>query len=161
MHLLEPKKILSEMGLSAYDPRTNHEKAEMGPTKWAFDFLGCQLRLGMISPTKQAKDRLLNSIEATLRRSILSMNPSGNETNKVLNLIETLRDVNNVLKGWGHQYSFCNNRELFKQMDLSISVSIERYLKQYSEREDLFRKSGRYEEWRRILGIHATHNARM
>ncbi len=148
------QRILSEMGLSAYDPRTNHLKAEIGLTRRALNFLGCQLRLGMISPSKQAKDRLLISIKTTLHRSIQSMNPSGNVTDKVLNLVETLRDVNNVLTGWGHQYSFCNDRELFKQMDVSISIFIEGYLKEYRARNDLFKKSGRHEESRRILGVH-------
>jgi RNA-directed DNA polymerase len=56
------QKTLEKLGLTVYDPFADSDKAKMGPVESGFEFLGCRIRPGMISPSKAAKHRLLGKV---------------------------------------------------------------------------------------------------
>ena len=145
---------LSRLGLIAYDPAKNPEKAEAGEFKSGLQFLGCEIRPGFVRPSKGSRKRLLDSIEALFAKSASSMAEPHRLADAKLSLVETLRKANNVIKGWGNQYAFCNDRELMGALDSKINPLIDRYLDSYIKRRDGTDKANYNKERRRLMGIH-------
>lgn len=48
-------RILATHGLTAYDPKLASDKADMGEVRNGFEFLGCNIRPGMISPAGKSR----------------------------------------------------------------------------------------------------------
>jgi len=49
-----------------------------------------------------------------------------------MTFIETLENCGNVLRGWGSQYSFCNDYGLTKKLDEKVDSIIRNYISYYS-----------------------------
>ncbi|KAF0191300.1 MAG: RNA-directed DNA polymerase [Gammaproteobacteria bacterium] len=147
-------KLLNSHGLTAYDPKTNNDKAELGKTSGMFTFLGCDIRPGMIRPNKKSKRRLIDNIDQVFGESIALMRDPVNLIAAHRTVAETLSDVSNILQGWGNQYSFCNDAIFMRQIDETVDKKIATYLSKYSNRKDEFEKSGQPENTRRLLGVH-------
>ena len=64
------KAILKRKNLSAYSPDIDHDKASKGHVGAGFEFLGCHIRPNLIQPSRQARKRLLESIQAEANRAI-------------------------------------------------------------------------------------------
>lgn len=65
-------------------------------------------------------------------------------------LVATLRAIDNKTRGWGNQYSFCNEGSIWGAIDEEINELLRSYLGSYSDiRNKLDKKSKR-----RLLGIH-------
>lgn len=47
------------------------------------------------------------------------------------NYINTLVKVNNILKGWGGAFSFCNDKAYFRNIDREVMERIFSYHKEY------------------------------
>ena len=65
-------------------------------------------------------------------------------------LIETLLHVSKILRGWGDQYSFCNDGDAFLVLQRRISERINQYL-------DFYRKTCHFSDLNltfRSLGVH-------
>ena len=73
------------------------------------------------------------------------------EENRTDNLLRTLRDVSNILKGWGNSYQFCNNKNLFEELDLQVDKKISEFFDHY---DGVKRTLSSSEDKRRLLGIH-------
>ncbi len=69
-----------------------------------------------------------------------------------LTAVETLADVGNILKGWGNQYAFCNDREVLKSIDSQINREIENYWKAVTRRYGKFVANKDLSSSRRLLG---------
>lgn len=147
-------KLLSKHGLTAYDPAIYSDKAERGKTSNMFTFLGCDIRPGMIRPNKKSQRRLIENIEKAFSKSVSLMRTPERMVAARRNVVETLRDVSNMLQGWGNQYSFCNDVNLMREIDETIDKGIAVYLGKYSDRKKEFEKDGRPENRRRLLGVH-------
>lgn len=148
-------KILHTLGLDAYDPATTPEKAERGKSADGFTFLGCDIRPGLITPTKSSRQRLLLKIDQKINFSKMAM-----RNNKFLvplgekSFLETLSNIHNTTKAWGNQYQYCNNSQVMEHLDAQISEKIKDYTNFYlsieREIEDI-----KVVEKRRLLGLHA------
>src|SRR5207247_4654967 len=63
------QRLLSKYGLNAYDPITNKEKAEIGEVKRGFQFLGCEIIPGLITPSAKARQRFMGSLTSIVQKS--------------------------------------------------------------------------------------------
>jgi hypothetical protein len=148
------QKWLARYSMNAYDPRNDKKKAEMGDANKGFTFLGCDIHPGQISPSRDARKRLLNSIEEVLAESERLMNDPKKLARTRRGLVDTLHEVSNVVRGWGNQYAFCNNQQLIDQLDSKISDRIKRYRAHYSQVLNKLQPAKKPADSRRLLGVH-------
>ncbi len=129
--------LLNEFGLRAYDPFTDSEKADFGRAQHGFEFLGCEIRPGIVRPTKKKKQRLLEDLEELFDDSYAAMaNPPALPRFGGA-LVPTLAIVNRKLQAWGNQYQFCADRGGFEVLDEKVDAMLSKYLGRYSERRKL------------------------
>jgi RNA-directed DNA polymerase len=149
---LSAQKNLSRHGLIAYDPLRDMDKAEYGMTEAGFDFLGCSIRPGIIVPNKKSRRRVLSKVDEVFKEGIGFLELGGRPLEKRGTLVKVLDNVNNILKGWGNQYSFCNDRRIYKQMDATINKKLGNFFAQYNEIKHRFEHDTLAK--RRLLGVH-------
>jgi len=147
-------KLLDKHGLHAYDPVKNKEKAEAGKTSSMFTFLGCDIRPGMIRPNKKSQKRLIANLDKTFTNSLKLMSNPDLIVKQHYTVIETLSEISNVMRGWGNQYSYCNDIALMKDIDHAVDKKISRYLSAYAEHKSYFENNDQPINRRRILGVH-------
>ena len=148
------KTLLAELGLIAYDPITRPDKAEMGEVEKGLGFLGCDISLGFVRPSRESRRKLLTTIEGIFEASIKLMGNPSFLLSEGLTVAETLIEADHVLQGWGNQYSFCNDRLLLKDLDSKIDILISYYLQKYREFNEKFKREGNSVDQRRLLGVH-------
>lgn len=147
-------KLLNKHGLHAYDPIENNDKAETGKTTTMFSFLGCEIRPGMIRPNKKSQKRLLTNIDETFSKSLALMSEPEVLVKKHRTVTETLNGVSDIMRGWGNQYSYCNDYKLMASIDQKVDQKIASYLANYAKWKDHFSKKGLQENRRRLIGVH-------
>jgi len=126
------QKILAGLGMEAYKPDAGPEKCAIGPTANTIPFLGCEIRKGMIRPGKKSCDRLIATLERQIEISQGLMPTPDRLVKRRMTFIETLENCGNVLRGWGSQYSFCNDYGLTKKLDEKVDSIIRNYISYYS-----------------------------
>lgn len=143
--------ILDRLGLSVYKLGEKNTKAVSGAITAGFDFLGVEIKGKNIRPNKDSRQRLLKSVqEMTDETFKQKFDAPQNKEQRDHSLIATLRDIDNKVKGWGNQYSFCNEEAIWGYIDEEIDKIIRAYLGRYSEvRKKLDKKSKR-----RLFGVH-------
>ncbi|MEW8029910.1 MAG: reverse transcriptase domain-containing protein [Candidatus Thiodiazotropha sp.] len=147
-------KLLNKYDLTAYNPKDNKDKSELGPSKSGFSFLGCDIRPGMIRPNKNSQKRLLTNLDKVFTKSLNLMRNPNLLVKKHRTVIETLNDVSNIMKGWGNQYSYCNDLNLMKNIDKEVDKKISKYLSHYDNYKTRFELKGLLLNRRRLLGVH-------
>jgi hypothetical protein len=65
-------------------------------------------------------------------------------------LSHTLTTVSGIIKGWGEQYSYCNERNVFQTLDQEIDKLLRGYLGRYSS---IRSSTSNSDVQRRLLGI--------
>lgn len=148
------RRILAEHGLTAYDPKITSAKASMGEIRHGFEFLGCNIRPGMISPAGKSRRRIIDAVKAVLDQSQMLMDRPHELMRAHLSAVATLADVNNILQGWGNQYAFCNDREVLKMLDVEVNGMIESYWRAVARRYDKFTAEKNLHSSRQLLGVH-------
>jgi hypothetical protein len=143
------QRLLQAHGLFAYSPFHNPEKAQSGEIKTGFEFLGCEILPGFIRPNKKSSKRLLDKVEEILTDSLRSMADPRRSISEKKSFVDTVMDVNNLIKGWGNQYSYCNDRQLFDNLDSEIDELLKRYAHGYS----LKRNKVGSKDKRRLVGV--------
>jgi hypothetical protein len=122
-------RVLKDLGLTAYDPRDRGDKAEVGPVRNGFTFLGCRIIPGLVRPSRRAQKKLLTSVDKILgesrRRLSTAANPHFDRRYSVSNSIHHLA---NVIHGWREQYAFCNDGVAFEHLDKKVVARVRRYL---------------------------------
>ncbi|HVV69048.1 MAG TPA: reverse transcriptase domain-containing protein [Gammaproteobacteria bacterium] len=143
--------ILGKLNLDVYMLSEKKTKAVSGMVTKGFDFLGVEIKGKNIKPNRDSRNRLLTAIrEMTNETFKQKFDGSPNKKQHNYSLIETLGGINNKVKGWGNQYSFCNEEAIWGSVDAEINNIVRGYLGRYSEvRKKLDEKS-----MRRLLGIH-------
>ena len=132
------EKILSDLGLSVYSPKTHPKKAEAGYVSSGFDFLGCHISPGLVQPTKEKRSAAIKRVDNILSDARGKIRTFLGDTTKQLEPKSTvsgaISEVRNFIRGWSHAYRFCNDSILFKDMDSRISENVNRFAT-WSERE--------------------------
>jgi len=147
-------RILATHGLTAYDPKISTDKAGMGEIRHGFEFLGCNIRPGMISPARKSRRRIIEAVKAVLDKSLVMLDQPALLRRNDLTALDTLVSATNILEGWGNQYAFCNDREVLKQLDSEVNGLIENYWKAISRRYAKFMTDTNLVDSRRLLGVH-------
>jgi len=144
-------KILSDLGLQVYKLGEKDTKAVSGAVTKGFDFLGVEVLGKNIRPNQDSRIRLLKSIEAMKDDTFKQkFDEAQNKEQREHSLVATLHDIDNKVKGWGNQYSFCNEDSIWGYMDAEIDKILRAYIGRYSEVRDKLDKKAQ----RRLLGIH-------
>lgn len=147
------QNLLAQHGLHAYNPDEGGGKAKAGMVSKGFEFLGCNVRPGLITPNRKSRNRLLASVTTALESSTSLMNDPSKLVKERRTLVETLSEVNNIVHGWGNQYSYCNDGQVLHQLDNKIDSSIRSYISTYATARMNLIKLGRQREMRRLLGV--------
>jgi len=146
-------KILKNFELNAYRPDQNKDKSQFGPTKKAFDFLGCAVSPHFVHPNKKAKKRIISKAAKILEDSVIGMrrySKSRKNFDDKHSFSSTIRDLHNTVRAWGNHYSFCNSDSIFNDLDKKIDSMIAKYIKAYDKYKNMLNDS----EIRRIFGVH-------
>ena len=151
---LNAQELLEKHGLRAYDPDETGGKADAGMVRQGFEFLGCDVRPGMITPNRESRRRLKLSVGAALESSATAMADPKKLVAERRSVVETLSEVNNVVRGWGNQYAYCNNGQVLHELDAEIDAKIEKYLSKYVAARRGLNSSRKHEDRRRLLGVH-------
>lgn len=146
------RTMLSKYGLCVHEPKIGSSKASAGLIRDGFEFLGCRIVPGLISPNQKSRQRLLANIRSRFEQSKTYIQKCDqlNYARHDLSFSRTMFDVNNSLFSWGNQYSFCNDRISMAALQKDVNALVYDYLA-------FFRATIRTTEERRLfraLGMH-------
>ncbi len=139
---------LAGLGMSLSPEKTHAEPRGVAD---GFEFLGIELRNGLIRPSPKAQQRLITSIGETLDDSAAAFRARrrGTALLKSQSLLGTLRRVDGAIQGWGRHYRFCNDEVAFEALDAAVTRLIRGYLGAYAGEREASCDDGR----RTLLGI--------
>lgn len=136
--------------LALYGMQVN-EKTLQSDVKKGFTFLGIDLVNGAIRPSRESRQRLLANIHDILDHGIHALREfrKNGKFPARSSLVDVLYELRGTMSGWGHHYSFCNEKNIFGQMEQNINRKLREYLGLYSD--IISRTDG--QKKRRLLGI--------
>lgn len=139
---------LATLGMCLSPEKTHKEPRRVTD---GFEFLGIELRNGLIRPTVKAQQRLIKSLGDTLKESGTAFRARrrGEPLPKSQSLLGTLRRVDGAIQGWGRHYGFCNDGATFAALDAAITAMIKSYIGIYADERASACDAGR----RSLLGI--------
>jgi len=148
----QAKVMLAEYGMDVYDPASHPEKAALGEIREGFDFLGCHIQPGLIMPSRAAREKLLEKVRLIIRDGKRAMNDTNHGMGgRSLRYAQTLCHLDRTIKGWGDAFSFCNARQVFRNMDEQIDNELSQFKRHVQSL--MYGKSPLKK--RRVLGVHA------
>lgn len=125
-------KILDKKGLRVYKLKEPGTKAMSGDVRRSpIEFLGCSIEKGRVRPLDKARKNLIRKIDECFKESIAQMNNSKLDIPLEKSYIKTVLNVNNLLKGWGGAFSFCNDPVFFKNLDRTVLDRFYAYHRSY------------------------------
>lgn len=123
--------LLGKLGMNL-----SREKSSKGGTSIddGFDFLGINVCPGAVRPSSKAQAKILRSVQSAFDESLKKMRgiEHGQPFDRTSSLSSTLKRVDGMIDGWGKHYWFCNDRQVFENLDQKISECIRKYLGEYS-----------------------------
>ena len=139
-------RLLKRHGLS-----TSTTKIFKGFIAKKFEFLGIEIGNGYITPSRASRKKLLERVRNGLDITAedFRMVADGTNANSPFSLIRTLVDISGAVNGWGHHYSFCNDKQVFSNLDTEIDKLLGEYFAKYSTA----RKTSNSKASRRMLGV--------
>ncbi len=139
------KALLAQHGMQV------NEKTDKSNAQRGFTFLGIDVVNGAIRPSRESRSRLLRNLDDVFQdgMSALRIYRKTGKIDSSRTVLRTLQEVRGIVFGWGRHYSFCNERNVFQQIDEAVSQMIRVYLGLYSDVLRSTDGSGK----RRILGI--------
>ena len=153
LYFKKANKLLKALGMETYSLQDGSGKCETGLTRQRFSFLGCEfLEAKIIRPDRDAWKRLENYIKSEFNKSKSLMSRPEKLMSSNLTLVETLGHCSNIIKGWGSQYSFCNDTNLMHQIDEKIDLLVKDYIGFYSAKREKLIKIDKGNN-RRLLGL--------
>ncbi|MBM4440342.1 MAG: hypothetical protein FJ027_07970 [Candidatus Rokubacteria bacterium] len=116
--------LLNNLGLKAYDPRERPDKAAMGDVDSGFDFLGYNVRPGMIRPSQKSQTAFRNRIQRAVADGRRDLRRTFDQQTAQNGLASILCDISNVVRGWGHSFALCNSRDITSDLDEFVDRQI-------------------------------------
>ncbi len=117
-------RLLGEIGLRAYDPEKDPEKAAAGHTAGGVEWLGCEIKGGRARPSVRSRRGLVVRVERILADSERTVGGASS----------ALAAVEEVLAGFRGAYGFCASPEIFAALDAQIGRRVERYFRAHRPR---------------------------
>lgn len=146
------QKMLSGLGLSIHSPEDGSGKASMGRIQDGVNFLGCDIRPDRCRPDLKARKRLFKKLDKIVSEGVNGFK-NGSAT-----YLSTLTDIHHLLRGWGQTYSFCNDKELMRDMDIEIDKKI---LKLGAAYRKIAGTLSDYRDKRRLQGVQLLVDCKM
>lgn len=119
------QRELRKRNLTLYDPSIHPSKAAGGHLRDGFDYLGCSIELNHIAPAKPAKVRILEKVETEIKiakANITEILSSNSPTrSKQVAYVQSLSNIDEIVRGWANSFRFANNRLPFFQLDKTVS----------------------------------------
>jgi retron-type reverse transcriptase len=137
--------------LKQYGLDVSPEKTFKGNVASGFEFLGIEMVNGAIRPSRQSRRRLVQNVSdlfAVSAKAFRAQRKHG-ELNRAHSLIRTLAEASEIINGWGKHYFFCNEKNVFSQLDAELDRLIGEYLGAYSAARKVTNEKG----GRRLIGI--------
>jgi hypothetical protein len=100
-----------------------------------FDFLGINFCPGAIRPGQRAQAKFLGSIDLLFqsgRKALLAVQ-EGNTSERTQTLLGTLRKLDGKIDGWGKHYWFCNDDQIWRNVDDKIAERVRQFLGLYRD----------------------------
>ncbi len=91
-----------------------------------FDFLGITICPGIVRPSAKAQDRFIASVKGLIIESQKAMTAvkNGKVVDRDKTLIGTLKRLDGMIDGWGKHYWFCNDGQVFANLDQQVNEQI-------------------------------------
>jgi RNA-directed DNA polymerase len=125
------QRILAQYGMEAYDPLVDTEKATRGETDRGFDFLGCHISRGFVSPSNSSRNKLIESVRETLRDAASELKGIASGTlgnnSRTHALAQTFVELDWRICGWRDAFKFCNSSQALEAQDNKITGLIEEF----------------------------------
>src|SRR3972149_6528918 len=128
------RKMLSDLGLDAYDPAVDRKKAEEGLVKDGFGFLGCEIHPSQIIPDADSRASIIQKVKKILDDGLKFAKQPVAALKQKMTFAETILRVSNTVRGWGNTYFFCNDDRVFNQLDQKIDALVESFRRSYDAR---------------------------
>lgn len=140
--------LLGELGMTLSPEKTSSGAVSIGD---GFDFLGINFSPGAVRPAKKAQNNFLASVDALFDEGQKSLNlmRDGNHEKRPHTLLGTLKKLDGMIDGWGKHYWFCNDDQIWKNIDFRVNEKISHFLGYYRE----VRKSAIQERKMGLLGV--------
>ncbi len=121
--LRKATKLLQELGMELSPEKTS---AGAQSVENGFDFLGITICPGIVRPSARAQARFLTSVKGLVAESQKAMIAarSGKAVDREKALIGTLKRLDGMIDGWGKHYWFCNDRQVFTNLDQKVSEEV-------------------------------------
>lgn len=144
-------KVLSKIGLEAYDPRTDKAKASRGATQKGFDFLGCNVSPGLVQPSEATRKRFRAKLDAEFVAAshALRYNAQYQDGDGKYAYSSALFRIDKIILGWGKASTFCNGTHSMSALD---DFSSKKLAQLEAEKTAVLAKSDSAAQ-RRILGV--------
>lgn len=146
--------ILKKLGLEAYNPNSpeHASKAEHGPTNGSIAFLGCEITLKRVRPLRSKYQSLYERVDTIFDDCITALtNPEGAafSTDGRHTFSGAIAAASNVIRGWGNTYSFCNDDQLMRNIDIELDAKLAKFETRFSNR---IRRMSSIDR-RRVIGL--------
>jgi len=131
--------ILKGLGLEAYNPLNpeHASKAEHGSTSGPIDFLGCEITSKRVRPLRSKCQSLYERVNAIFDDCITALtNPESAalSTDGRHTFSGAIAAASNVIRGWGNTYSFCNDDQLMRNIDIELDARLANFQMQFSKK---------------------------
>jgi retron-type reverse transcriptase len=122
------KAILGRQGLQVYSPDDDPLKASKGEVRDGFDFLGCYVKPGLVRPSKSARNRLLEKVDAEIKLAcnLAAMACKGGGMGAGC-YAQAIVNINNIVWGWGKAFRFCTGLQVIGELDAKISKKMNNF----------------------------------
>lgn len=147
------QRYLTKFGLSCHDPYkkgTSKDKAQHGHIDKGFVFLGYDIRPGLLQPSRTAKAKVLQKVKDHIFYGKKNICSSINRGKKgVQGYAQILELADNVIKGWGNSFSYCNSPTAFIDLDRKIELEMAKFREWFQDEV----KDASMQERRRAEGV--------
>jgi RNA-directed DNA polymerase len=147
--LRSTRQMLDAFDLECYDPTDNPDKAEEGSTSDRFHFLGCEILVDQIRPSRESRDHLLARIDEVTERTLAAIRHPSRAILERKSYGDALGLVSNVVRGWGNTYAFCTDNTVMENLEAQIEERLAAFNRRFKEGMRSLSKRDR----RRALGV--------
>lgn len=134
LYFNKAEKHLKKMGLNCYLASEEKTKYREGETSKGFAYLGCDVYPDVIRPSVDSWKRLRNSVDSLFQFSLSGFSDVNKSVKRRLTYSGTMYFIGHKIRGWGNQYSFCNDKKLMNNYDRDLRAMLFDYQSQFNAR---------------------------
>ena len=114
------KQLLEKLGMEFAADKSSNAPI---PVVQKFEYLGIEFAEGLIRPAPKSRKSILRRSKEVAAESLHAMEScqKPKEFKQEHSIPKTLNKISGMVKGWGHHYYFCNDRESILNVDRQIN----------------------------------------